>query len=268
MKFGKAHVFAKFSIFKRRAHALLQDVDVAVLPPQHPAPGEAFKAGSGFSGICISMLALEKAGHKCQHVFAIEKDKVLRRILVNKSPALRRRCISCIRKAVKHSHKLPPHFLQLSSPCPDFPSQGCGGGVGGSSGGLVLDGIELAVKLRPSVAVEEQVRGFLFKKHRFARKITAKILRKPGYRVYNKVLNTMSHGAIPHCRNRFFRVSIHRSSCRNPFIWPGQLPCLGVKKFLKIHIKGHHKLPPKNPSSQNRERNLVKKVSTNLKEAG
>ena len=203
------------------------------------------RVGVAFSGLDVMSLALEKAGIDNVLEFIAESDRKAREIAV---------CRFKPRFAFTDIRTIPVngvprcHLVQSSAPCPKFSSGGKGEGEMADEGILCLHACKVIILSKPWAFIEEQVKGFMFKKHERLRRATSKIYKSAGYKLKEIILNTKEVGGVPQSRNRWFRVGIHEDCFRRfhsrKFCWPTRIRSIPFSQMFDATIVGQHLLPP------------------------
>lgn len=112
-------------------------------------------------------------------------------------------------------HRPPLFGVVGGPPCPDFSRGGLNGGGSGENGKLTAHFAALLCDLKPSFFVMENVPGlFRTKKHRKFLNRQLSTLRRSGFLVDYKILNSLEYGA-PQDRERLFVVGFKRQIARD-----------------------------------------------------
>ena len=130
------------------------------------------------------------------------------------------------------------------APCPAFSTAGKGGGLSDPRGSVLLHSVDYVLTQTPRVAFFENVKGLVNKRNRPVLDALAEVLRSAGYSVKAKVLDTCTHGAIPHHRPRVFVVAVLKSRLGAPFVWPTCLPCHSFDRFLVNNVSQEESVSP------------------------
>ena len=104
-----------------------------------------------------------------------------------------------------------------------FPQQGKvsaagkGGGLSDPRGSVLLHSVDYVLMQRPRVACFENVKGLVNKNNRPVLDALVDVLRSAGYKCNARVLNTCTHGGIPHHRPRVYVVAVLKNRLQTPF---------------------------------------------------
>ena len=130
------------------------------------------------------------------------------------------------------------------APCPAFSAAGKGGGLSDPRGSVLIHSVSYVVKKRPRIALFENVKGLVNKRNRRVLEALVEVLQAAGYKCKAKVLDTCTHGGIPHHRPRVYLVAILKNRLKKPFIWPTSIACSDLKKFLVTNVTQETKVSP------------------------
>ena len=130
------------------------------------------------------------------------------------------------------------------APCPAFSAAGKGGDLSDPRGSVLLHSVDYVLTQMPRVAFFENVKGLVNKHNRPVLDALVEVLRSAGYSVKARVLDTCTHGAIPHHRPRVFVVAVLKSRLQAPFVWPTSLPCHSFDKFLVNNVSQEENVSP------------------------
>src|SRR5690554_7410676 len=176
--------------------------------PFPPIDKPKFKFIDLFAGIGGFRLALQNLGGKC--VFTSDLDKEAKRTYkanFGKTP------FSDITKEETKQY-IPDGFDVLCAgfPCQAFSIAGKRGGFEDTRGTLFFDVAEIIQKHRPKVVFLENVKNLVsHDKGKTFKVIIETLEKKLEYKVFHKVLNSMTHANIPQNRERIFIVEIGRA---------------------------------------------------------
>lgn len=179
-----------------------------------------------FAGIGGLRLGFEKHGAKC--VFSSEIDHhagITYEANFGEKPA------GDIRKI--QSEDIPDHDILLAGfPCQPFSVAGEKKGLRDQRGNLFYEIVRVLEDCRPKAFLLENVKGLLSlnKGRTFA--LICEELRKRGYKIHAKVLNTMLYGGIPQTRERVYIVGFLKDC---DFLFPQ--PTLLKKTVKDIILK-------------------------------
>jgi len=115
-------------------------------------------------------------------------------------------------------------FYMSGAPCPAFSAAGKGGGLSDPRGSVLLHSVDYVLTQRPRVACFENVKGLVNKNNRPVLDALVDVLRSAGYKCNARVLNTCTHGGIPHHRPRVYVVAVLKNRLQTPFVWPTSIP--------------------------------------------
>src|SRR5690554_2889745 len=187
-------------------------------PPEKPK----FKFIDLFAGIGGFRLALQNLGGKC--VFTSEWDKEAKRTYkanFGKTP------FGDITKEETKQY-IPDGFDVLCAgfPCQAFSIAGKRGGFEDTRGTLFFDVAEIIQKHRPKVVFLENVKNLVsHDKGKTFKVIIETLEKKLEYKVFHKVLNSMTHANIPQNRERIFIVAFDPKQVNNykEFEFPSEI---------------------------------------------
>lgn len=128
------------------------------------------------------------------------------------------------------------------APCPPFSSAGKHGGLDDPRGSVLLHSADYVVTQRPRVALFENVKGLVNKKNRPVLDALVTVLRSAGYTVKARIVNTCTHGGIPHHRPRVFVVAVLKNRLKKSFDWPIEIPCPRFSRFLCRNVSQEEKM--------------------------
>ena len=127
-------------------------------------------------------------------------------------------------------------FYMSGAPCPAFSAAGKGGGLSDPRGSVLLHSVDYVLAQRPRVACFENVKGLINKNNRPVLDALVEVLRLAGYKCKAKVLDTCTHGGIPHHRPRVYVVAVLKNRLETPFMWPAGIPCNSFHRFLVNNV--------------------------------
>ena len=113
--------------------------------------------------------------------------------------------------------EMPCDLLAGGCPCPDFSGAGMRKGFQSARGRLVFDYLEMVRRLKPRMAIIENVPGLLT--HTEAMKTILSIFDFLGYHAEHKVRNSADYG-VPQIRKRLFFIATLRNWRDRQIIWP------------------------------------------------
>lgn len=190
--------------------------------PFMPEPEPKFRFIDLFAGIGGFRLALQNLGGKC--VFSSEWDKdakITYRANFGETP------YGDITKEITKSY-IPNDFdiLCAGFPCQPFSIAGNRQGFSDTRGTLFFDIEEIAMKHRPKVLFLENVKNLVSHDKGKTFKVIVEILEeKLGYKVFHRVLNSMTHANVPQNRERIIIVAFDPNQVENyrDFKWPKRM---------------------------------------------
>lgn len=149
----------------------------------------------------------------------------------------------------------PIDILCAGFPCQAFSIAGYQKGFEDERGNLFFDIEKIAKKHKPKVLFLENVKNLVSHDKGNTFKVIKDILEnKLGYRVYTKVLNSMTHANIPQNRERIFIVAFDPNQVpnHNNFVFPSEIPLTKTihdilekgKQDEKYYYKKDHKYYP------------------------
>lgn len=171
-----------------------------------------FKFIDLFAGVGGFRIAMQNNGGKC--IFSSEWDKNAQetyRVNFGEIP------FGDISLKETKSY-IPDDFDVLCAgfPCQPFSIAGNRKGFLDTRGNLFFDIQEIVEKHRPKVVFLENVKNFVSHDKGNTFKVIAEILeQKLGYKMYHKVLNSMTHANIPQNRERIFIVAFDPKQVKN-----------------------------------------------------
>lgn len=188
-------------------------------PPSHPA----FTFVDLFAGIGGFRLALQNLNGKC--VYTSEWDKNAQQTYHQNFGEWP---LGDITSDTVKSH-IPDKFDMLCAgfPCQAFSIAGYRKGFSDTRGTLFFDVEQIIEKHRPKVVFLENVKNLVSHDKGKTFKVILEVLEKKlGYRVYHKVLNSMTHANIPQNRERIFIVAFDPEQVFNfsEFSFPEEIP--------------------------------------------
>ena len=225
--------------------------------PLHRCP-RILKIGNEFSGMNMPSLSLRNMNVK--HVAEFDTDK---------APSCRAFCKHIIGSKIingdittRSVHDLPAvDFYHFSPPCQPYALDGSRLGRDDERSRLWKHSMEYIKVHKPRLVSYEMVRTILFKRFRPVLVKLVRRLRKTGYKVHLKVLNTKEHG-IPHDRRRLYMVASWQ--WERKFTWPKPVPlkytCDDIIK-TRTQTDNPGRLPPRSDTISGRRRRLVVKTS-------
>lgn len=205
-----------------------------------------------FAGIGGFRIAMQNVGGKCIFTSEWDKDaKITYRENFGETPFG-----DITKQNVKNRiPKVDIDVLCAGFPCQAFSIAGNQKGFSDTRGTLFFDIEQIIQKHRPKVVFLENVKNLISHDNGKTFKIILEILEaKLGYKVFSKVLNSMTHGNIPQNRERIFIVAFDPMQVRNfmDFRFPKAIKMtktihdfLGVGKQLdKYYYNADHKYFP------------------------
>ncbi|MCK9254250.1 MAG: DNA cytosine methyltransferase [Bacteroidales bacterium] len=176
-----------------------------------------------FAGVGGFRLALQNIGGKC--IFTSEYDTNAQKTYRSNFGEVPFGDIT--KDSVKNF--IPPtnfDILCAGFPCQAFSIAGYQKGFNDSRGNLFFDIEKIVKKHKPNVLILENVKNFLSHDKGNTFKIIQNILEnKLGYKVFYKVLNSMTHANIPQNRERIFIIAFEPSKVKNykKFTFPSEI---------------------------------------------
>lgn len=183
----------------------------------------SFKFIDLFAGIGGFRIAMQNVGGKCVYTSEWNKDaQNTYRINFGEVPFG-----DITRKSIKNH--IPPSFEILCAgfPCQAFSIAGYRKGFSDTRGTLFFDVEQIVERHRPKVVFLENVKNLVAHDKGKTFKIITEILEKKlKYKVYHKVLNSMTHANIPQNRERIFIVAFDPKQVKkhNEFKFPEEIP--------------------------------------------
>lgn len=200
-------------------YGIFQHFDIPFPPPQNPA----FTFIDLFAGIGGFRLALQNVGGKC--VFTSEWDEKAKQTYKANFGEIPFGDIT------KEETKkfIPNNFDVLCAgfPCQTFSIAGYRKGFSDTRGTLFFDVEQIIEKHRPKVVFLENVKNLVsHDKGKTFRVIREVLEKKLKYKVYHKVLNSLTHANIPQNRERIFIVAFDPIQVKNykDFTFPQKIP--------------------------------------------
>lgn len=135
-------------------------------------------------------------------------------------------------------------FYMSGAPCPAFSAAGKGGGLSDPRGSVLLHSVDYVLTQRPRVACFENVKGLVNKNNRPVLDALVDVLRSAGYKCNARVLNTCTHGGIPHHRPRVYVVAVLKNRLQTPFVWPTSIPPHSFQRYLVKNVSQETSLSP------------------------
>ena len=180
-----------------------------------------------FAGIGGLRLGFEKAGGQC--VFSSEIDK---RAKITYELNFGKKPFGDITQI--KSKDIPKHDILLAGfPCQPFSVAGGKKGLGDPRGNLFYEIIRILTDRQPKAFLLENVKGLTSLNRGKTFELILEELRRIGYTVYSKTLNTMDYGNIPQTRERVY-IAGFLNEC--PFSFPKKLNL--TKTVQDILLKG------------------------------
>ena len=102
----------------------------------------------------------------------------------------------------------------------------------------IVDALRVILVKRPCVVLEEQVRGWKFKKHVLVDGQVKRCLKAAGYKGTERILDSLKYGGVPQKRNRFYRISVHMSVVKSRMTWAREIKAVGLDKILYMRVFG------------------------------
>lgn len=192
--------------------------DVPFPEPENPK----FKFIDLFAGIGGFRLALQNIGGKC--VYTSEWDESAKKTYQSNFGEVPFGDIT--KESVKKF--IPEKFDVLCAgfPCQAFSIAGYRKGFSDTRGTLFFDVQQIIEKHRPKVVFLENVKNLVSHDKGKTFRVIIEILEdKLGYKVYSKVLNSMTHANVPQNRERIFIVAFdpHQVQDYNKFKFPDEI---------------------------------------------
>lgn len=114
----------------------------------------------------------------------------------------------------------PVDVFSMTHPCVTFSAEGKGEGTRNPVGMLYRQSLKYIKLHLPRLVLYENVaRVFTCKRHKNVLKDIARTLKRAGYLVKVRIVNTKDWG-VPHHRRRVYLVGLYQSAVRQPFHWP------------------------------------------------
>ena len=135
-------------------------------------------------------------------------------------------------------------FYMSGAPCPAFSTAGKGGGLCDPRGSVLLHSVDYVLTQRPRVAIFENVKGLVNKHNRPVLDALVDVLRSAGYKCRARVLDTCTHGGIPHHRPRVYVVAVLKNHLKTPFEWPTAILCSPLRRYLVKNVSQETNLSP------------------------
>lgn len=172
-----------------------------------------FKFIDLFAGIGGFRIAMQNAGGKCIYTSEWNKDaKITYRENFGETPFG-----DITKDTVKN--RIPKETIDVlcaGFPCQAFSIAGYQKGFSETRGTLFFDIEQIVEKHRPKVVFLENVKNLVSHDKGNTFKVIIEILEeKLGYKVYHKVLNSMTHGNVPQNRERIFIVAFDPKKVKN-----------------------------------------------------
>ena len=153
----------------------------------------------------------------------------------------------------------PVDVFGMTHPCATFSAEGKGEGTASPIGRLYKDSLKYIWLHKPRLVLYENVaRDFTCKRHRKVLQRIAKILKRAGYRVRARIVNTKDWG-VPHHRRRVYLVGCLQSAIRRPFCWPKPVKLKYTMKDVLKPLSRKRDRPWKLPGSTQRTRHMTPK---------
>ena len=226
--------------------------DALPLPP-HPAqtqkPGAAVSKkhrelwyASDCSGLDAAAMALKKVANNFKHWFASEIDEKCRAVLRASHPDCENIFVDATQHSLKELKKVrdakPDAALVYTSgfPCQPFSKEGSQCGGEDKRGQVIYSELLLVESLVPDLVVWENVPDLLTNSkfrplfHDIVGLLTK--IKKGGYYVDWKVLDSYTHGQVPASRKRLYIVAVRRDRLQKPWSWPKATSAVGLDSVL------------------------------------
>jgi DNA (cytosine-5)-methyltransferase 1 len=206
-----------------------------------------FKFIDLFAGIGGFRLAMQNAGGKCIYTSEWNNDaKITYRENFGETPFG-----DITKESVKK--RIPNETIDVlcaGFPCQAFSIAGYQKGFADTRGTLFFDIEQIIDKHRPKVVFLENVKNLVSHDKGNTFKVIIEILEeKLGYKVYNKVLNSMTHGNVPQNRERIFIIAFDPNQVINyrNFRFPKEIRLTKtIHDFLEMSKQDDKYYYPKN----------------------
>ena len=264
---------------KRNAHMLgVPAVTIAVAAASLALPTTMFIAmpqtitvGSFFTGMAGCHFSCQDIpGRDFATAFWVEKESVARKFL-NANLNVQGFHDVCDPSFLADA----PHtdFVIGGFPCQTFSQNGRKAGIDDPRGVLVVFLLIYVRRSLPRMVLLENVKNLMMAHMETLIDILT-ILKgikdpetlQPAYFVSFRVLNSMTHGGIPHHRERVYIVAIRKLRRAIRFVWPGPIPCCSPASLLdrdRVKLSSYDVLlnnMPKGKTAQNNVRRAIEQV--------
>jgi len=185
-------------------------------------PKEEFTTCDLFAGVGGIRLAFEQAGFKT--VFANDWDKNCKKTYDANFNDIKLNTEDIWKLDIS---KIPDFDILLAGfPCQAFSIAGYRKGLEdeNTGGNLFFRIAQILKKKKPQAVVLENVKNLKGHDNGRTFKIIKAILKKHGYHIKTKVLNSMTHGNIPQNRERIFIVGLLDKNKTRDFQFPKEIP--------------------------------------------
>ena len=172
--------------------------------------------GSDFSGLDSAWFALQRLQLPVELQFCSDSDAKCKVLIQGLHKPIRFHDDVTTRTP---DEELPVHLYVFTPPCQPFSCQGKRGGIQDKRARAMQSSFQYIKRQRPRVALFENVPGILQKKHRPVLYGMHRALKKLGYVMWLKTLDS-SNFKVPQMRRRVFIVAILKTSLRRKFKWP------------------------------------------------
>jgi DNA (cytosine-5)-methyltransferase 1 len=205
-------------------------------PPQDRPKQGHFRFIDLFAGVGGMRLAFEATGGEC--VFSSEWDKDSQKTYFANFGEIPHGDVTLI-----DAESIPDFEIVLAGfPCQPFSSIGQRAGFKHETQGtLFYDVLRIIQAKRPAAFLLENVVGLLNHDKGNTFKIIEKNLKKEGYEIFYKVLDSSDFG-VPQVRKRIYIVGFDSSRFKSTpdFFWPApKNKKLGIGKFIELGVTDH-----------------------------
>lgn len=191
---------------------------------------------------------------KVDHAFSCDCDASVKRfILQNHDPAV------WFDDLTKRVETPEVECYTAGFPCQPFSSAGKKKGLKDKRGKVVFHVARTIKHKKPPIVVLENVQGFMSTRFVAIREWLLEFLRKCGYEVHIRILNSKECG-IPQNRPRCYIVALLEKKIKKPFRWPKKLKAKKLKAFLDKNVADDPTALPSLPAEQKKCKKLYAQI--------
>ena len=192
-----------------------------------PRIPRVLQVGTDFSGLDSAWIALQRLQLPCRLCFCSDTEPACRAFLQRHGPGQVFEDIS----SRTPEQEVYCDVYVTTPPCQTYSSAGKRKGTQDERGKLVHFSLKYIQRHRPRLVIMENVKGLKQKKFRPVLLGIHAALKKLGYVMWTRVLDSADF-RVPQKRRRLFLVAIRQDSRRSPFKWPKPLGTRRLEEVL------------------------------------